>query len=180
MSPQIVSGSMSLRVGWRSFWWLNTGLIGLSILMVIFMFPETKWHRAHPDEIIELSSSQENVGAERDSTEKMKSSASHISGAESHTFQTNSANPLCHQLTADRDPWLGKGSPSKGQWGIYTPSPNPLKGIFLDFWIPWKLFAFPIVEFSSFVVSWSCSCFLTINLTQSQVRATPITSAIAH
>jgi len=35
------------------------------------------------------------------------------------------------------------------------------------------MFAFPIVEFASFVVSWSCSSFLTINLTQSQVLAAP-------
>lgn len=43
----------------------------------------------------------------------------------------------------------------------------------MDLWIPWKLFAFPIVQFASFVVSWSCSSFLTINLTQSQVLAAP-------
>ena len=43
----------------------------------------------------------------------------------------------------------------------------------MDIWIPWKLFMFPIVEFSSFVVSWSCSSFLTINLTQSQNFAAP-------
>lgn len=43
----------------------------------------------------------------------------------------------------------------------------------LAFWTPWKLFAFPIVEFAAFVVSWSCSSFLTINLTQSQNFAAP-------
>lgn len=74
---------------------------------------------------------------------------------------------------AHRDPWLGKGAPSKRQWGIYTPSANPLKSILMDLWIPWKLFAFPIVEFAAFVVSWSCSSFLTINLTQSQNFAAP-------
>jgi hypothetical protein len=30
---------------------------------------------------------------------------------------------------------------------------------------------FPIVQFASFVVSWSCSSFLTINLTQTQAFA---------
>lgn len=43
----------------------------------------------------------------------------------------------------------------------------------MDLWIPWKLLAFPIVEFAAFVVSWSCSSFLTINLTQSQVLSLP-------
>lgn len=72
-----------------------------------------------------------------------------------------------------RDPWLGKGSPNRKQWGVYTPCANPLKSILMDLWIPWKLFMFPIVEFSSFVVSWSCSSFLTINLTESQNFAAP-------
>jgi len=68
---------------------------------------------------------------------------------------------------------LGKGSPSKQQWKLFQPNPHPLKSILLDLWIPWKLFAFPIVEFASFVVSWSASCFLTDNLLQSQAFAAP-------
>jgi hypothetical protein len=42
-----------------------------------------------------------------------------------------------------------------------------------DFKIPWRLFAFLIVEFTAFVVSWSASSFLTINLTRSQNFAAP-------
>jgi len=33
---------MAQTVGWRPFWWLNVGMLGLSIVMIIFMFPETK------------------------------------------------------------------------------------------------------------------------------------------
>ncbi|KAK9342111.1 hypothetical protein V1522DRAFT_55511 [Lipomyces starkeyi] len=40
-------------------------------------------------------------------------------------------------------------------------------------WIPIKLFAFPIIEWASFVFSWSASCFLAMNLTQSQAFAVP-------
>lgn len=75
--------------------------------------------------------------------------------------------------TAEKDPWLGRGYPGKAQWGLYTPNPTPFKSVLLDFWIPWKLHAFPIVEFAAFVVSWSCSCFLTLNLTQTQNFAAP-------
>jgi len=39
--------------------------------------------------------------------------------------------------------------------------------------MPWYLLTFPIVEFSAFVVSWTASSFLTLNLTQSQVFAAP-------
>lgn len=39
--------------------------------------------------------------------------------------------------------------------------------------MPWYLSAFPTVESSAFVVSWTASSFLTLNLTQSQVFAAP-------
>ncbi|CRK22603.1 hypothetical protein BN1708_003544 [Verticillium longisporum] len=71
------------------------------------------------------------------------------------------------------DPFLGKGTPSKQQWKLFQPNSSPLKTIWFDLWTPWKLFGFPIVLFSSFVASWSCSNFLILNLTQSQVFAAP-------
>jgi MFS family permease len=42
MVGPIISGSMALHVGWRNFWWFNTGILAASTIMVIFMFPETK------------------------------------------------------------------------------------------------------------------------------------------
>lgn len=160
---------MSLHLGWRNFWWFNTGLIGLSLIMVVFMFPETKWHRSHPDDLSQITqtSSQEKV-LDHGTT-----------GAHNeNTISKDQSGTIMHVLSNDnhsepRDPWLGKGSPNRKQWGVYTPCANPLKSIFMDLWIPWKLFMFPIVEFSSFVVSWSCSSFLTINLTESQNFAAP-------
>ena len=90
--------------------------------------------------------------------------------------QTISGNPMSQLIpakTAERDPYLGKGVPSKQQFAPFQPSLNPFKTIALELFIPWKLFLFPIVEFSSFVVSWSASVFLTLNLTQSQVFHEP-------
>lgn len=69
-----------------------------------------------------------------------------------------------------QNPWLGRGRPSKAQWKLAQPYEG---NIFLEFILPWKLCLFPIVEFSAFVVSWSASSFLTINLTQSQAFAGP-------
>ncbi|KAH8894705.1 serine/threonine kinase 16 [Thozetella sp. PMI_491] len=150
MVAPVVSGSMSAHLGWRNFWWLNTGLLGLSILMNVFMFPETKWHRMHPDE----------AGRQA------------ASGSPGST-QIHQDRHLAVAETADRDPWLRRGYPSKAQWGLYSPNPTPIKSIVLDLWIPWKLHAFPIVELAAFVVSWSCSCFLTLNLTQTQAFGAP-------
>ncbi|TKA82091.1 hypothetical protein B0A49_00244 [Cryomyces minteri] len=167
MVGPIISGPMADHAGWRSFWWFNVGLIGLSLLMVIFMFPETKWHRVHPDELVQTSPTP--------SQEKMQmgigveDSEKNIGRTDTHTTLPG----LTASETAARDPYLGKGGPSKLQWRPYQPNAHPFKSILMDLWIPWKLFAFPIVEFASFVVSWSCSSFLTLNLTQTQAFAAP-------
>ncbi|EMD00748.1 hypothetical protein BAUCODRAFT_144373 [Baudoinia panamericana UAMH 10762] len=173
MVGPIISGSMSLHVGWRNFWWLNTALIAASFLMVLFMFPETKWHRMHPNEVTQ------HLKVADVSNEKTAEKATGIEdpeklGGDVTKVPTHATMPeITHQATAERDPYLGKGTPSKQQWKLFQPNPNPLKAIALDLWIPWKLFAFPIVEFAAFVVSWSCSSFLTLNLTQSQNFAAP-------
>jgi hypothetical protein len=160
---------MSENVGWRNFWWFNTGLIALSIIMIIFMFPETKWHRQHPNETHHsLATGDQKPNSE--TTEEFKTNTSRMENPDSIAV---APEPLTAVETAARDPWLGRGKPSKAQWGLYTPNPNPVKSVLLDLWIPWKLFSFPIVEFASFVVSWSCSSFLTLNLTQTQAFAAP-------
>jgi MFS family permease len=174
----IIAGAMADNVGWRSFWWLNVALLGAGILMVVFMFPETRYHRPHPNEIVHIGAHSD---ASPTSTGKPieNPAASTVEDVEkiqqvptSATVPPNAID-LTLTATAARDPYLGKGAPGKSQWRIFQPNAHPFKSIFLDLWIPWKLFAFPIVEFASFVVSWSCSSFLTINLTQSQAFAAP-------
>ncbi|KAK5009869.1 hypothetical protein LTR28_012992 [Elasticomyces elasticus] len=179
MVGPIISGVMSQHAGWRSFWWFNVAIVGLSLLMVIFMFPETKWHRPHPDEVMM------DLSRERDSpaTIREKANSEALEGFDSAETEkgqaiaqnnSNIAMPdLTHSTTAARDPYLGKGSPSKAQRRLFQPNEHPLRSIIMDLWTPWKLFAFPIVEFAAFVVSWSCSSFLTLNLTQSQNFAPP-------
>ena len=154
MVGPIVAGPMSEGVGWRNFWWLYTAMIVVSIIMIIFIQPETLYHRKHPNETATVHA-REFFGKDTDVDSK----------------EVTDLEPV---VTADQDPHLGKGRPSKAQWGFFTkPRGNPFLTFALDFWIPWKLFAFPIVHFAAFVVSWSASCFLTLNLTQAQVFAAP-------
>jgi hypothetical protein len=154
-------------------------MLATSLLMVIFMFPETKWHRLHPNEIIKnaadvkVNSKDPPTAAKKEKVSEVDNDPAEKLGGTVTQTRSSTMPDLSHQATAERDPYLGKGTPSRAQWGIYTPHPNPLRTILLDLWIPWKLFAFPIVEFSAFVVSWSCSSFLTLNLTQSQNFAAP-------
>lgn len=168
MVAPIISGSMALHVGWRNFWWLYAALTVLSFLMCLFMFPETKWHRLHPDEVAK------NLIADGKTSPTVSQEKVPVTATEyGQQGNIETGSNLTHQRTADRDPWLGKGKPSKQQWKLYTSNAHPLKTIALDIWIPWKLFAFPIVEFAAFVVSWSASSFLTLNLTQAQNFAYP-------
>lgn len=175
MVGPIVSGSMTETVGWRSFWWLNTGLIGLSFLMVVFMFPETRFprHIPHYNQNTSGSSLDEKTSPAEAISDKPSPDDNKIEHVNTASSVLPNAEGLTVIETAARDPHLGRGAPAKWQWRIFQPNASPFRSIFLDLWTPWKLFAFPIVEFASFVVSWSCSSFLTINLTQSQVLAGP-------
>lgn len=172
MVGPIVAGPMAEAVGWRNFWWLNVGLFGLNIILNFFTFPETKWHRVHPDEIKPSSQTpSENMMVNQTSTTKLEGSELQIEN--SNTDSTNAPFPnLAATETAMKDPYLGKGAPSKEHFKLWQPA-DPHYKFLEDILTPWKLLSLPIVQFASFVVSWSASCFLMINLTQSQNFAAP-------
>ncbi|KAG9503522.1 hypothetical protein J7337_003473 [Fusarium musae] len=179
MIGPIIGGSMALHVGWRNFWWFNVALGAVVVIYTIFLFPETKWHRPHPNEIIEESRANEKMEGSANASHA-EASRPNSDGITEHATSTEKEGTspegfadLSTSETAARDPYLGRGKPAKWQFRFFQPNAHPFKAILLDLWIPWKLFAFPIVQFASFVVSWSCSSFLTINLTQSQVLAAP-------
>ncbi|KAB8416383.1 hypothetical protein FH972_024902 [Carpinus fangiana] len=183
MVGPIIAGPMSSHTSWRNFWWLYTAMCISSTLMVIFMFPETSYHRPHPDELGTLASSNASHTPPQQSDQLADpnkaanaSFSEHVSPySPNSTENVQNSYGLARTETVDRDPHLGKGRPSRAQWGIIRMPTHMNVGMSLlnDFWIPWKLFAFPIVQFASFVVSWSCSCFLTLNLTQTQAFAAP-------
>ena len=149
---------------------------GFVFFACLFGFPETKWHRMHPDELrakgmVPSEHPSELPSLERHTVDEIEREKKNKKQEESNTAST--MLDLSQTATAVRDPFLGKGTPSKQQFSLFQPNANPFRSILQDIWIPWKLFAFPIVEFASFVVSWSASSFLTLNLTQSQVFAAP-------
>jgi len=165
MLAPVISGPMSKSVGWRNFWWLTAAMTGVGLLMAIFLLPETMWHRPGPSPINTSPASSEVVADEKVAAAMEDE---YLEGAAA--TEKGKVEPV---LTRSQDPFLGKGYPSRDQWKLYQPNANPLGTIWLDLWTPWKLLTFPIIEFSAFIASWSCSCLLALNLTQSQVFAAP-------
>jgi MFS family permease len=173
MVGPIISGPMALTVGWRNFWWLNVGILAFSFLLVVFGFPETRWHRVHPGDktTSPSSASPPNEKTTHNTRPAVENTADKSAvSAQEDVSQVERTASLTQVLTVD-DPWLGRGGPKKLQWALFQPNAHPFKSILMDLWIPWKLMCFPIVQFASFVVSWSCSSFLTLNLTQTQAFA---------
>ncbi|KIW24080.1 uncharacterized protein PV07_09814 [Cladophialophora immunda] len=168
MIGPIISGSMAEYSNWRNFWWLNVALNTAALVGLFFLFPETKWHRQHPKEM----ATQEQEQKQATFDEKMTSEA--IEDPEKNVVTVEpTAVDLTVAATAERDPFLHSGTPSKQQFKLWQNNAHPFQAILMDLWIPWKLHLYPIIEFSAFVVSWSASSFLTINLTQSQNFAAP-------
>jgi hypothetical protein len=147
---------MAEHVGWRSFFWLNVGVLGVVLLFQIFLFPETKWRRVHPDDVIHGTNGTSTIEPDHEKPVDV--------------IQKEHVNV---ESAASQDPYLHRGTPSKQQFKLWQLDGHNMKTVLLSFWVPWKLLAFPIVELAAFIVSWSASCFLTLNLTQSQAFAEP-------
>ncbi|KIM94687.1 hypothetical protein OIDMADRAFT_135589 [Oidiodendron maius Zn] len=60
----IIAGNMAQALGWRSFFWLCTGVSSLNFFSVLFFFPETKYHRkmSSPDSTEDQNSSADAKG----------------------------------------------------------------------------------------------------------------------
>ncbi|ANB15141.1 Hol1p [Sugiyamaella lignohabitans] len=145
----VIAGVMSERYGWRSFWWLDFGLYIFLFVWTLFLIPETKWNRSNnvmensPDGVTEVSVK----GSVDNSIEKVTS---------------------LNEDIIIVDEFLYKGSPSRKQFGISHLDRTARKRDMLrPFWVPFKLFFFPIVLWAGFVYSGSASIFLVVNLTQS-------------
>lgn len=116
-------------------------MIGLSIIMIIFMFPETKWDRTTSKELSPSPSSKGKV--DRKTADGEKNSETDIEqvptqaslGHPTRTSLGAGQEGLTPAETATRDPYLGKGCPSKQQWIPFQPNKHPFHTIFLDIWI---------------------------------------------
>ena len=153
---------MAYHVGWRSFFWLNVALLGFVFILVVCLFPETKWNQR--DEPCGQPQEQALNGTKNDKSEEPQSDAVEFAAPPRDTgvFPTENLSP-----------WLRKGYPSRKQFKLWQMDTNSMRHVVISFITPWELLFFPIVELASFVVSWSASGFLSANLTQSAAFARP-------
>ena len=151
----MVAGLLAEHGSWRNFWWLNVGLLGLAVVIALFAFPETRWNRSDNNnthaQSLSLKSSQELRG--EDVAEDFREI----------TFTREGGHPTS----------IRNGRPGYQQFLFHHIRPEPIRSLFLEFVAPLKLFAYPIVDFAAFVVSWSASSFLIVNLTQAEAFAAP-------
>lgn len=156
---------MAAHVGWRNFWWLITGLTALNLLCNIFLFPETKFHR---QQIIQNGEKIVTAGSPARTESQQEVDQSVTADIEKELAVHPTKTDRLQEAITHQDPYLGRGKPSKQQWKLWQPYEG---NIFFEFVFPWYLHIYPIVEFAAFVVSWTASCFLTLNLTQTQAFA---------
>lgn len=130
--------------------WLNVALFGALIVAMFVFLPETKWNR--DDQMIPVAPA----------------------GVDPLTKDPSSEEKFEDVIVEKHiDDKLGKGRPNKKQMSPIPSFSGSKKSFLRDIVTPWTLFIFPIVHFASFVTSWSSSCFLILNLTQSFVFAAP-------
>ena len=186
MVGPIIAGAMADHTGWRSFWWFNTALLIFTLILNVCLFPETRYKRDYeapgsnaiaPDASIPVDRQPSPTSDPSDEKPKVERT-DHAAPALETTPTTTSVlkateSGLSPQLT-HQDPFLGRGTPSKQQflpWQARTG--ETFASVLRELWLPLYLHIYPIVEFASFVVSWSASAFLVVNLSQTQAFAAP-------
>ncbi|KAK3299481.1 major facilitator superfamily domain-containing protein [Chaetomium fimeti] len=172
----IVAGPMAENVGWRSFWWLYTGLVLFCLICSIFLFPETRYRRTpEPSSGNTVQTASPASGSETkipdgDDSQTNEKNAPASSDAVS---KGSAVEPEPAHLAATADggnTTLGRGRPSRAQ---FLPFQRYEGSILREIWLPLYLHAYPVVDFAAFVVSWSASCYLVVNLSQTQAFAAP-------
>ena len=147
---------MAQTAGWRSFWWLNAGLNGFAFLVVLVAFPETSWHRVHPNE-----------------------SGSHGPNVQSTEVQQRrepidlQPEKIEDRPVADLRASVGMGIPGRSQYHLWQSHPSAIRSLLTVFCLPWRLFLYPIVLLAGLIVAFSSTSYLLITLVQAQAFGQP-------
>lgn len=140
----IMSGSISARHGWRSFFWLTVALAAFVTVLLILAFPETRWHR---ESVNHAGSKNEKKGPEVDErpVDSEANSETGVGGAQ-----------------------VGRGKPGKAQFSpIQKPDSAWMKHIVRDITTPIIVFFNPVVFWAALMLAGPADLLLLFNLTES-------------
>jgi len=141
---------------------LSTGLAAFVLLLLIFTFPETKYHREYilPERIYE---EKESLPSEKSMTDKP---------APTHDEESN-VSRLERARTATTVN-VGKGRPGKKQFAAYQEPDSRWKQFLVrDIISPFRVFFYPIIFWAGLMVAGPANLLLLWNLTESQVFGGP-------
>lgn len=138
---------------------------GLNLLLFVFLFPETR--RLYPEHVPTAALRQ--AVQQPDDVSSGKQDNAILS---EEVVESNSEQPRARTII--QDDYLGRGRPSRAQFGLLQPiDRDALRGVLRHFFLPVRIFFFPIVMWASMSMGASANCFLEINLLQSPALSAP-------
>ncbi|KAH8655981.1 major facilitator superfamily domain-containing protein [Tricladium varicosporioides] len=173
----IISGNIAAHVSWRWFFWVCTILQGFSLIVMILLFPETRYSRSPSPPLSSTASSNSSTIGRATTTSEPKVEPVITAQTTNPPQVTSPTSDLESGIVrASRHTTHIIGRPSRAQFSLIPrriPN-NALKHtIIRDVFAPIQIFTYPIVLWVVLAFGMSTNCLLALNLTQSQVFAAP-------
>ncbi|KAF2466221.1 MFS general substrate transporter [Lindgomyces ingoldianus] len=158
----VMSGAIGTHHGWRSFFWLETGLAAFAIFLIALTFPETKYHRGTVGKSISPSASLSETGVVTTVKEGEAEKTAH------------STVPPDSENSSLAPPPVGKGRPSFQQFMPFQKPDSRWKMFVIrDTWTPVKVFFNPIIFWAGLMLAGPADLVLFFNITESVVLGAP-------
>ncbi|RDL35796.1 uncharacterized protein BP5553_06408 [Venustampulla echinocandica] len=174
----IISGSIAASISWRWFFWVCTILQAGNLLMMVALFPETRYHR--PELSTPNSTSSTDVANEESKLEgpipcetalkqgpRLETGDNVKIGTKHHESRHAHSHPATDHV---------KGRPAKHQFSL-IPRPKIYgalrETLVRDILAPIEIISYPIILWAALSLGFASNCLLALNLTQSQVFAAP-------
>jgi MFS family permease len=153
----IMAGTIAAHYGWRSFFWLETALSGVSIILIALTFPETKYHRGNTA----LASTHGPISiAHAEEREEKQARQAATNDSERSSFDTPAG--------------IIPGRPSRAQFMPFQkPDPRWKQFVVRDTWTPIKVFFNPIILWAGLMLAGPADIVLFFNISESPVLAAP-------
>jgi MFS family permease len=148
----VMAGNIGGHYGWKSFFWLETGLSAFAIILIALTFPETKYHRTN-------AASEPTVVSEAET--QLEKQVTHTAASESENSSLENGS-------------LVQGRPSHAQFMPFR-KPDARWKMFVvrDTWTPIKVFFNPIILWAGLMLAGPADLVLFFNITESPVLAAP-------